>query len=66
MNIVLNGEVKQMNNIKTLVQALSHWDITITDVAIAIDKEFVPRANYAEIILQDGMHVDIVSPMQGG
>ena len=35
-------------------------------VAIAINREFVPRHEHAERTIQTGDHIDIVAPMQGG
>jgi sulfur carrier protein len=34
--------------------------------AIAVNKQFVPRAEYATTFLKEGDCVEIISPMQGG
>lgn len=35
-------------------------------VAVAVNKQFVPRTEYVNTFLKDGDCVEIVSPMQGG
>ena len=35
-------------------------------VAIAVNREFVPRHQHAEREIRAGDHIDIVAPMQGG
>ena len=33
---------------------------------IAVNKEFVPRSDYAVVVLQDGDEIDLVRPVWGG
>ena len=33
---------------------------------IAVNQEFVPRAEYASVILKDGDQIDLVRPVWGG
>ena len=33
---------------------------------IAVNKEFVPRADYASVVLKDGDEIDLVRPVWGG
>lgn len=50
----------------TVAEALLQWGYKCTGVAVAINGEFVPRANYAEQGLRAGDRVDVVAPMAGG
>lgn len=34
--------------------------------AVAVNKQFIPRAEYVKTFLKEGDCVEIVSPMQGG
>lgn len=34
--------------------------------AVAINMQFVPKANYASTMLQDGDVIELLAPMQGG
>jgi thiamine biosynthesis protein ThiS len=33
---------------------------------IAVNKEFVPRSDYAVVVVQDGDEIDLVRPVWGG
>ena len=65
ITIRFNGSNRQFA--ATTVAELIHelGDYTACS-AIAINKQFIPRANYATTPLQSGDELELVVPMQGG
>jgi sulfur carrier protein len=66
IEIHVNGEVCNIDAQNRLSDALQSWGYTCERVAVAIDGEFVARADYANTILRAGNVLDIVAPVQGG
>lgn len=66
IHLELNGEPVTLDASVTLEQALERWSPGNAAVAVAINREFVPRGRYGEIRLRDGDEVELLIPMQGG
>lgn len=66
IQVELNGERTTLDASITLDQAVARWSSGDTAVAVAVNRQFVPRSRYAEVRLQDGDEVELLSPMQGG
>ncbi len=66
MNITINGEKKNLSAAPDLQSVLDAEGYKGKLVAVAKNGEFVPRAHYANINLEDGDEIEIVAPMQGG
>jgi len=66
ITVWLNNEQKQLEDSTCLTEALSRWQPPGEGFAIAINEEFVPRANYAATQLRDGDQIELLVPMQGG
>lgn len=62
----LNNEPVQIDADTRLNDALAAWGYGNDKVAVAINGEFVPRAQYPHQQLHDGDQVDVVSPVGGG
>lgn len=62
----LNNEPVQVGADTLLSDALVAWGYGNDKVAVAINGEFVPRAQYPHQQLRDGDQVDVVSPVGGG
>jgi len=65
MRIELNGE-SLTTEAATLAGLLVERGFDPNSVATAIDGDFVPRSLRADTALQDGVKVEVLSPMQGG
>lgn len=65
MRIELNGE-SLTTQAATLALLLEEQGFDPNSVATAIDGDFVPRSLRAAASLQDGIKVEVLSPMQGG
>lgn len=66
INILLNGKSIEVATACTLALALPQWGYGALPFAVAIDQVFVPSVEYANTLLQEGMMIEVLSPMQGG
>ena len=65
MKLTVNGYAMSLDAEVSVGDLLRQRDPE-SRVAVAVNGEFVPRARYDDVILQDGDDVEIVAPMQGG
>ena len=65
VSISLNGQATTTLQ-ANLLQAMKEWQFIITQSAVAVNGEFVPRTSYADIELVDGDEVDVVGAVGGG
>lgn len=49
-----------------LNEAIIHWGMGDSKIAVAINGEFVPRSSYCEYVVKAGDEIDIVKPVGGG
>lgn len=63
---ILNGQPYQINTEVSLVDLLAQHNFEITDVAIAINGEFLPRSSYQDVSIKNNDQVEVLEPMQGG
>jgi sulfur carrier protein len=66
--IVLNGQTTELPAGETLSAVLGSLGLTVASpgVAIAVDREVVPRAAWETFALADGARVEVLTAMQGG
>ena len=48
------------------LQELLEQEYSDFSFAVALNRTFIPRSQYLTIYFNDGDHVDIITPMQGG
>ncbi len=63
--VKINGEEKNIAG-KTLAEYLENTSYDSKRIAVERNGNIVPKAQYAEIVLQDGDNVEIVSFVGGG
>jgi len=68
MRIELNGEARELPAGSTLADAVreSGADAGARGVAVALDREVVPRSRWGETPLADGQTVEVLAAIQGG
>ncbi|MBB4665009.1 sulfur carrier protein ThiS [Conexibacter arvalis] len=68
MTIRLNGEERELPAGATVAAAVALLDVTEDSrgVAVAVDREVVPRGAWADTPLADGAQVEVVMAIQGG
>ncbi|MQS00101.1 sulfur carrier protein ThiS [Gluconobacter aidae] len=65
MRIDLNGQTIE-TQAQTLADLLSEQGFESSCVATAVNGEFIARSLRSETRLDDGVKVEVLSPMQGG
>jgi len=66
MNILLNGESRQIPDSSTALQLVEILGLTGKRMAMEINAEIVPRSTFNEHIIQPGDNIEIVGAIGGG
>ena len=66
ITIFLNGVAKQLAAQTTISQLVEALELDPARVAIELDREIVPRANWERTLLTEGSSVEIVHFVGGG
>ena len=66
MNIVLNGQNKQIDNNCNIEQLLINLDLDNKRLAVEVNQEIIPRGNFDKFILSELDKVEIVQAIGGG
>lgn len=66
MNIILNGEKKEIPDNVTVVGLLEFLKIQHQRVAVELNLEIVKKDKYASTVIQEGDSLEVVSFMAGG
>jgi sulfur carrier protein len=66
MRLKINGDEKEVANVSTLVDLVEHLAMQSDRVAVELNREIVPRANWEATILKDNDQLEIVHFVGGG
>lgn len=66
MEVVINGERRELPPGATVPDALGALGLPGAGVAVAVDGEVVPRARWAATTLAEGARVEVLTAVQGG
>jgi sulfur carrier protein len=66
MQLVINGQEKDMPSSVTITQMLKELNITGSHIAVALNFQVVPRSSYDQTPLNEGDKVEIVHAVGGG
>jgi sulfur carrier protein len=66
MIVTVNGEERSLPHDATVESLIEGLSAPSRGVAVAIDGEVVPRAEWPATALQDGSRVEVVAAIQGG
>jgi sulfur carrier protein len=68
VNVVLNGRPRDLPDGATVADAVSASGMPALarGVAVAVDREVVPRSQWDETALADGQRVEVLEAVQGG
>lgn len=70
MHISVNGQLTELNGFAEQMPRLDRVlvDLGYRDrkVAVAVNETFVPRAAWADRLIESGDRLDVVAPIQGG
>lgn len=66
MQIKINSKTIEISSATTLAEILLQQGYTQNCFAIAINRCFIPSAQYVTTLLQAHDEIEIIAPMQGG
>ncbi len=68
MIVQLNGEARELPDGATVASVVTLLGVApdARGVAVALDREVVPRSAWAATALTAGVHVEVVTAIQGG
>jgi sulfur carrier protein len=66
MNVVVNGEPRDVPEATTIDALLALLDLDRRRIAVELNREIVPRARHAATPLAEGDRVEIVTMVGGG
>ena len=66
MNVILNGEPTAVPEGATVATAIASLDLPERGIAVALDREVVPRGEWERTTLGDGARLEVVRAVQGG
>jgi len=66
VQVVVNGENREINSGETVSGLLKSLEIELERVAVELDRRIVKRAQWEETLLRDGAQVEIVQFVGGG
>lgn len=66
MRLKINGDEKDVANVSTLVDLVESLAMKSDRVAVELNREIVPRSNWAATTLKDGDQLEIVHFVGGG
>lgn len=62
----MNGDPREVPRECTLAALLSALELGDRRIAVAINRDIVPRARYAQVSLADGDRIEILEAVGGG
>lgn len=66
MQIVFNGEPREVGANVTVAELLAQLGLTPRQVAVEVNLEIAPRDRHGDWVLQDGDRVEVVTLVGGG
>jgi len=66
MNIIFNGEPREVADGITVAELLAELNMTPRFVAVEVNLELAPRVGHAAHVLRDGDRVEVVTLVGGG
>ena len=66
VHVTINGELQEIPSKLTLAALVAHLGLTDGPVAIERNREVVPRAEHARVVVQAGDTLEIVHFVGGG
>ncbi|RMF90642.1 MAG: sulfur carrier protein ThiS [Nitrospinota bacterium] len=66
MKVRINGEMQEVRENITITELLEDLGIRSPFIAVAVNREIVPKTAYLTTTIQEGDTIEIVHPVQGG
>jgi thiamine biosynthesis protein ThiS len=66
VTVLVNGQPREVEPATTVARLLEALGVRPDGVAVAVDREVVPRSRHAEQVLAEGQRVEILRAVGGG
>ncbi|MDX1812681.1 MAG: sulfur carrier protein ThiS [Gammaproteobacteria bacterium] len=66
MNIIVNGENREIPDNSTAADLIATLDMTNARIAMEVNMEIIPRSQHADFRLHEGDKIEIVRAIGGG
>jgi len=68
MHILVNGEDKKVQSNLNIINLIKYLNMNPlkSGIAVAVDREVIPKSKWETFILEDGSVVEIIRAVQGG
>jgi sulfur carrier protein len=66
VTVLVNGQERRIEADTTIARLLEDLGVRPDGVAVAVDREVVPRSRHAEQVLAEGQRVEILRAVGGG
>jgi len=66
MDVFINGEPAELPEGATVATVIAKLDLPSRGIAVALDREVVPRGQWERAVLGDGSRLEVVRAVQGG
>ncbi len=66
MKLMINGNEQELQDVSTILDAVHQLGYNKDAVAVALNGDFVARADYASTTVAEHDAVELVAPMAGG
>ncbi|TWT44621.1 Sulfur carrier protein ThiS [Phycisphaerae bacterium RAS1] len=66
MRLMVNGEEKTLQDVRTVADLLAQFDLPPQRVAVELNQNLVRRANFEQQALSEGDQLEIVTFVGGG
>lgn len=66
MNLIINGDSRQVDNVSTVEQLLAEFELQQKILVVEVNKKIIERTNYDATELHEGDSIEIVHFVGGG
>lgn len=68
MDLVINGESRRLDDVRTLAEVLERLELPRRGggIAVAVNDQVVPRARWESTHVQPGDRIEVIHAVQGG
>jgi sulfur carrier protein len=66
VDVLINGEPQAVPEGSTVASVLARLELPPRGIAVALDREVVPRGQWERTVLGDGSRLEVVRAVQGG
>jgi len=66
LELIINGELRQINESQNLAELVKELDIQSPNFAMALNQQVIPRSKYESTTINENDQIEIVHAVGGG